>query len=364
MKNAEPSEPSSTPETLSETDDAWSSAADAARSGAPIPCPGPGARIAHYEVIRLLGQGGSADVVLVQDTRLDRRVALKLPRRRRSGVQRLLSEARILACLHHENIVMVHEVSLSSVRPYMAVEYVGGRTLRELLRDSAPSPADAVDLMTPLVRAVAFAHDAGFVHRDLKPENVKITETGKVKLLDFGLARRADALRAVHRHAHPAWTKRAPAGSLLYMAPEQLRSEDVDARADVWALGLLLMELIEGRHPFSPFAPGWLARLADASVEVACPPPRKDLCSEVVGILRRCLRKRPEERYRNAGELLAALEEARSARVCESTWSARVAASKTQIARSAYALHGTYSAAARALAVGRSTLRRHLVPSR
>lgn len=205
----------------------------------------PGARILHYELIRELGQGGMGQVWSARDTKLGRRVAMKFVRSRHPiGVARFLDEARATAQCSHENIVVIHEVGEQSGLPFLVLEHLLGQTLRELLGpfggSSALPAGRVVELALPIARALRCAHAAGIVHRDLKPENVFVTEAGQVKVLDFGIARAVEL------------DDGAIAGTLPYMAPEQLRGDAVDVRADLWAFGVMLFEMLAGAHPVAP----------------------------------------------------------------------------------------------------------------
>src|SRR5262245_45635867 len=188
-----------------------------------------GARVGQYEVLRLLGRGGMGEVYLARDLRLGRLVAVKLLTTQRSDLdERFLTEAQATARCHHENIVVIHEVGAHGGRPYMVLEYLEGQTLRQWLRDHAamagPSArvplTRAVELMLPVVRALAYAHDQGIVHRDLKPENVMLTRAGVIKVLDFGVAKRTAVPRfdreAPGDIAPPAGAS-ARVGTLAYM---------------------------------------------------------------------------------------------------------------------------------------------------
>ncbi|WP_170319388.1 protein kinase domain-containing protein [Polyangium spumosum] len=255
----------------------------------------------HYEIIRKLGEGGTGVVLLARDTKLWRPVAIKLLHDRGQATSRLLAEARATALCKHENIVVIHDVDETEGHPYMVLEYLEGRTLREVLSSAARGSSRvlpkglALDIVISVLRALVAAHEGDVVHRDLKPENVMILDAGGVKVLDFGLARRGDDLEQSH------------GGTLAYMAPEQWLGEDVDARADLWAVGVLLYELLAGEHPLAPLTREALERVADLDT----PMPRLgDVLPELSAlsdVVDRCLRKRKEERFGSADELLAAL---------------------------------------------------------
>ncbi|MDC0744117.1 serine/threonine-protein kinase [Polyangium mundeleinium] len=268
----------------------------------------PGGFLKHYEIIRKLGEGGMGVVLLARDTKLGRLVAIKLLRDRGQATSRLLAEARATALCKHESIVVLYDVDETDGHPYMVLEYLEGRTLREVL-SSGPRGSSralpkglALDIVTSVLRALIAAHERGVVHRDLKPENIMILDAGGIKVLDFGLARRGDGLEPID------------GGTLAYMAPEQWSGEEVDARADLWAVGVLLYELLAGAHPLAPLTRERAESVSDLDV----PMPR--LCdvmpelSALSDVVDRCLRKRKEERFASADELLAALTPLREGR--------------------------------------------------
>jgi WD40 repeat protein len=278
-----------------------------------------GTLVKHYEVIRPLGEGGMGQVYLARDTKLGRLVALKwLLKRGEAGAQRLLIEARATARCKHENIVVIYEVDEHEGDPYLVLEYVEGSTLRDWLGRrawafdlEAPSgpgePAGAlparaaVELMVPVVRALACAHRQGVVHRDLKPENVLLSDAGHVKVVDFGLAKQAGEGEAPGEGD-------GLFGTYLYMAPEQWRREALDARADLWAVGVMLFELCAGAHPLEPVSLDRLALVADPLTPMPSLGARRPDLGALAEIVDRCLAKPREARFRSADKLLAELE--------------------------------------------------------
>jgi eukaryotic-like serine/threonine-protein kinase len=296
----------------------------------------PGTRIHHYELIRQLGRGGMGSVFLARDTRLGRKVAIKfLHTDNPELTQRFILEARTTARCSHENIVVIYEVGEFRGGPYMVLEYLQGTTLSDLLPKGRRMPAArAVELMAPVVRALACAHEQNIVHRDLKPANILISESGTIKVLDFGIAKvlqsedqtreaisdgRAHSVAPPRQPLHPVDSNVDTAeltrqgafmGTLPFMAPEQWRPDTpIDHRADIWAVGILLFRMLAGKHPLDPlvgeqlYVTGLLdepmPRLGDAVPEL---PPA--LCEAVD----RCLKKRKEERFADALSLLRALE--------------------------------------------------------
>jgi serine/threonine protein kinase len=266
---------------------------------------GAGLRIEQYELIRELGRGGMGQVFLARDTRLGRRVAMKfLVSGSKKLTQRFLVEARATAQCSHENIVVIHDVDEYLGMPYMVLEYVEGTSLARMIADKRMPAARAVELIVPVVKALARAHGANIIHRDLKPENIIVTGAGMVKVLDFGVATLFDASTKEQGGATGF------AGTLPYMSPEQLGTDEVDARSDLWAIGILLYEMLAGKHPLEPVTQARLVGVAAAVDE-----PMPSLAGEVPGlpdklveIVARCLAKKKAERFATADALGAELE--------------------------------------------------------
>ncbi|HEX2568741.1 MAG TPA: protein kinase, partial [Polyangia bacterium] len=304
--------------------------------------PQEGSVIGHYELIRKLGQGGMGRVFLARDTRLGRLVAIKfLLLQDPTGdlAERFLAEARATAQCKHDNIVVIHEVDEVHGHPYMVLEYLQGQTLRAWMdqrlykgsalgsqRSSAGlgpiagpvSPSLAVELLLPVVRALDSAHRLGIVHRDLKPENILLSDTGQIKVLDFGIAKQISGELAQAMATAPAGlpgslglTARGTlVGTLPYMAPEQWLNEPLDARTDLFAIGVILFELLAGAHPLAPLSLPKLRKIADRSRPM---PSLRDLrpdAGPLCDVVDRCLKKRPEERMGSAEALEKALAEA------------------------------------------------------
>ncbi|WP_437689829.1 nSTAND1 domain-containing NTPase [Sorangium sp. So ce176] len=293
----------------------------------------PGDIINNYEIIRKLGQGGMGVVYLARDTKLGRLVALKLLLSYTGrGIERFLDEARATARCRHENIVVIHEVDEIRGYPYLVLEYIKGRSLREWMTQrerpdasgwpvlAAPpgsmSPRHAIELMIPVVRALLCAHEVGIVHRDLKPENIRLDDAGGIKVLDFGLAKRIDAgLAPAITGAAAALAgdagqprKSAIAGTPHYMAPEQLLGGDMDGRTDLWAVGVILHELLTGAHPLDPFSRARLSEVVDLDAPMPSLCERRPELGALGALVDRCLEKRKAARVGSASELLAALE--------------------------------------------------------
>ncbi len=270
-----------------------------ARAPAPdswnLPELGPGARLGHYRILERLGRGSMGVVYRALDTRLGRDVALKLVAQIRpeaeAELRKLAREAQVLAALDHPNLVTVYSLEATDDLMFITMEYVAGEDLRERLGRAGPlAPAEVLRAARELARGLAAAHARGVVHRDVKPENVRINPSGAFVLLDFGLARFVDGQRATGSGREPARVHAtAVAGTPAYMAPELGHGAPLDARADVWALGLLLLELATGSRAHAPRDLARVPRSLRAAVQ-------------------RCLAADPEQRFADAGELLEALE--------------------------------------------------------
>jgi WD40 repeat protein len=285
----------------------------------------------RFELIRVLGRGGMGEVHLARDLRLGRLVALKLMSSQHPGQnQRLLDEARATARCHHENIVVIHEVGEHQGQPYMVLEYLEGQTLRQWLRDHAAvtaisrertpvPPGRAVELMLPVVRALAYAHERGIVHRDLKPENILLTRDGTIKVLDFGLARllpgpAPDEIAQAHGCTGAAEIhSSALIGTLPYMSPEQMKVGVIDHRTDLWAVGIILFELVTGTHPVPSRAMGDLLRIADQGTPMPSVREHRSELGPLSDVIDRCLLKDKEHRTATARQLLQELEALRPA---------------------------------------------------
>ena len=276
----------------------------------------PGTRLGPYEILAPLGAGGMGEVFRARDTRLGRQVAVKIlpdsvsqdPRR----VARFETEARALAALSHPNILGIHDLGRSDGRLYAVTELLEGQSLRDRMAGEPVAWRKAAEIGAAIADALASAHAAEIVHRDLKPENVFITSDGRVKVLDFGLAKvvesvSEDAVTLTSPSPHAVSVEGEIVGTLSYMAPEQLRGLKVDGRTDIFALGCVLFEMLSARRPFAG------ATQADtiSAILRSEPPPLEAPGVEIppgLGlVVSRCLEKRPEDRFDTAHDLALAL---------------------------------------------------------
>jgi tetratricopeptide (TPR) repeat protein/TolB-like protein/tRNA A-37 threonylcarbamoyl transferase component Bud32 len=260
--------------------------------------------LSHYRILGRLGSGGMGEVYLAEDQKLGRRVALKvLPPELAQNPQRLARfrrEARVVAALNHPNIVTLHSIEEDQGVPFLTMERVEGVTLRDKIVPGGLPADELLRLALPLADAVAAAHAQGITHRDLKPANVMISGDGRLKVLDFGLARRT--LEDGGASADLTVDGRV-LGTVPYMSPEQAKGFPVDCRSDVFSLGTVLYELATGEHPFAAPSPAETV----SKILRDTPEPAAGLPPALRSILDRCLQKDPDLRYQNAGELRDAL---------------------------------------------------------
>jgi predicted Ser/Thr protein kinase len=299
-----------------------------------------GRTLKHYRFDSLLGQGGMGVVYRCLDTRLDRAVALKIlapdltadPERRK----RFLREARAAARISHPAIAQVYDVDEHDGTTFIAMELVEGRTIRELIQNRELDLLGAIDVAIQIVDGIARAHETGIIHRDIKPANVMLTRDGHVKILDFGLAKLIDPSDttlpggAVAADAITVTQTRVGAvmGTAAYMSPEQVKAQPLDARSDLFSLGVMLFEMVTWELPFHrPTMMETMQAVAfDETPSVHSIRPH--LPPELQRVLSGCLRKRPEDRYPNARALAQDLRvlrrETESGRVGLRSWRERM----------------------------------------
>jgi eukaryotic-like serine/threonine-protein kinase len=268
-------------------------------------------RLGRYRLLEQIGTGGMGVVYRARDERLDRDTAIKiLPPGIRDDLparNRLLDEARSASQLNHSHICSVYEVGEESGVSFIAMEYVAGRPLSAVIPPDGLPTEQVIHFGVQISDALAHAHLRRVVHRDLKPDNILVSREGNIKVLDFGLATRMqDEEIAVVTRSQAMLSESDPlAGTLPYMAPEQLRGESADSRADIWALGVLLYEMTCGRRPF------WAQtgfEVISAILRDPPPPLPENVPPGLAAIIRKCLMKDPAARYQSAAEVRSALE--------------------------------------------------------
>ena len=285
--------------------------------------------VGRYEIIRQLGQGGMGVVHLARDLQLGRLVAIKYLREQNAKLaHRFITEARATAAFNHENIVTLYEAGEHRGHPYMVLEYLKGKSLHEWLHERTAhsgsdtaveplAPTRAIELMVPVVRALVCAHAAGVIHRDLKPQNIILTQSGTVKVLDFGIAMfrsplvHAVTTRTSDRSIEVRQSATQPgqlAGTLPYMSPEQLLGKGVDQRSDIWAVGVMLYMMVTGKHPLSPVTIERLLSVSDIDMPMPSVRENRHDLGTLGGIIDRSLLKNKSDRTATAEQLLAELE--------------------------------------------------------
>ncbi len=276
----------------------------------------PTTKLGPYEIIAPLGAGGMGEVVRARDTRLGREVALKiLPEsfaRESDRLVRFEQEARAVAALNHPNILAVFDVGQHNGSPFLVSELLEGETLRAVLDHGALPQRKAIEYAVQIAQGLAAAHEKGIVHRDLKPENVFVTKDGRIKILDFGLAKlaqkpgaeaAADGITLTSSHTAAGVVM----GTASYMAPEQVRGQAVDARTDIFSFGAILYEMLSGKRAFrrDTVPETMTAVLKEDPPDIADSTP--GISPALDRIVRRCLEKNPEQRFQSAKDLSFAL---------------------------------------------------------
>jgi serine/threonine protein kinase len=284
----------------------------------------PGTRLGPYEILASIGVGGMGEVYKAKDTRLDRFVAVKvLPEhlaKNTEALGRFEQEAKAVAALNHPNITGIFDVGRTDDTAYAVMELLEGETLREVISRGPLSPRKAVEIGSQIAMGLAAAHGKGIIHRDLKPDNIFVLKDGRVKLLDFGLARNIAGIQSgdpsdAETTAVPGTVAGALMGTVGYMSPEQARGEVADARSDIFAFGCLLYEMLSGHRAFQgATAVDVLHHIIHADVELE----GTDLSPGLRRILQHCLDKNPAQRFQGAQDLAFALESSTSTnRDCE-----------------------------------------------
>jgi len=286
----------------------------------------PGTKLAHYEITGPLGKGGMGEVFRARDTKLGRDVAIKvLPTEMSQDPERLARfdrEARTLATLQHANVASIYGFETEGGTPYLVMELADGQDLSERLQRGAIPVEDTVDLAIQMAKGLAAAHAVGIIHRDLKPANIKISTDGKLKILDFGLARAAgkeEGPDSALEHS-PTLTAMTQPGVILgtaaYMSPEQARGTHVDHRADIWAFGVVLFGMLTGNRVFEgDTVSDTLAGVLRAEVPWGELP--KETAPTLRRLLERCLERDPTRRLQAIAEARIVLEDLKEGRADE-----------------------------------------------
>jgi serine/threonine-protein kinase len=278
-------------------------------------------RLSHYRIVRKIGAGGMGEVYLAEDTRLDRKVAVKLLgeefNRNEDRLRRFIGEAKAASALNHPHILTVYDIGeTESGTHFLATEYIEGQTLRQHIQHSRMKIREVLDIIVQVASALSAAHQAGIIHRDIKPENLMLRPDGIVKVLDFGLAKLTEKTTPTTDSEAATVSRKATdpgmvMGTVQYMSPEQARGKTVDSRTDIFSLGVVLYELVAGRAPFvGESSTDVLAAILDKE-----PLPllrfTDDVPAELQRIVSKCLRKERDERYQTIKDLLLDLRELR-----------------------------------------------------
>src|SRR5271167_3021770 len=274
-----------------------------------------GTKLGPYEIVSPLGAGGMGEVYRARDSRLRREVAIKVLPQALSvdadRMRRFEQEALATAALNHPNILAVFDIGTSEGSPYVVSEMLEGETLRERLRSGAIAVRKTLDYALQIAHGLAAAHEKGIIHRDLKPENLFLTKDGRVKILDFGLAKLTQPESSAHTSL-PTATHGTEAGVVLgtagYMSPEQVRGIAVDARSDIFSFGAILYEMLSGKRAFH----GETAADTMSAILREEPPELNETNRNVSPALERmvqhCLEKNPAQRFHSAGDMAFDLE--------------------------------------------------------
>jgi tetratricopeptide (TPR) repeat protein len=275
----------------------------------------PGTRLGPYEVVSLLGAGGMGEVWRARDTRLGREVAIKVVHPRLASdpdrLSRFEKEARAAAQLDHPNILVVHDVGTHEGSPFIVSELLQGESLREKLGAPLP-PKKAVDYAVQIAHGLAAAHEKGIVHRDIKPENVFVTKDGHVKILDFGVAKLLPSFEAsgvdTETPTATATQQGTAVGTVAYMSPEQIRGQPVDARTDLFSLGVVLYEMLSGKRPFQRDTPAEIMTAILREEPPDLSETNRSVPPALENVVRHCLEKEPESRFQSARDVAFDLE--------------------------------------------------------
>ena len=297
----------------------------------------PGQRLGPYSLVSALGSGGMGEVYLAHDTRLGRHVALKfLPASLRKDAERLRRfqhEARAASTLNHPNVATIYEIGEAEGVTFIAMEYIDGVTLDKKISEGPVAASEILDISIQIADALDDAHGRRVVHRDIKSANIMITPRGQVKVLDFGLAKASAAVDQQLSDV-PTAVKTMPGlvmGTVQYMSPEQALGKSLDARSDIWSVGVVLYELATGKKPFSGATANETIDNIRHSQPEAIARFNYDIPAELERIVRKCLEKNPENRYQSARELMIDLKNLRRSLEPGSTVTVKPRAGKSNL---------------------------------
>jgi serine/threonine protein kinase/formylglycine-generating enzyme required for sulfatase activity len=270
-----------------------------------------GTRLGRYEIRAKIGEGGMGEVYLAVDTKLNRKVAIKiLPASSKASEQagrRLIREARAAAKLDHPNICSIHEVGEEEGRSFIVMQYIDGETLSAKISREPPRLLEALTLATQVAEALSEAHAHGIIHRDIKPGNIMVTSRGALKVMDFGLAKlisQSDEIQTEAETEKLISTPGAIMGTVPYMSPEQVRGESLDVRSDIFSFGVMLYEILTGQQPFAGNSSAATASAILTQETLPLARFSHDAPAELERIVSKALRKDKEERYQTAKDLL------------------------------------------------------------
>ena len=268
--------------------------------------------ISHYRIVSKLGAGGMGEVYLAEDTKLDRRVALKiLPEEvaaDQTRMRRFVQEAKTASALNHPNIITIHEIEQIDSLNFIATEFIDGETLRQRIR-AGMKLEEILEVTIQAASALAAAHAAGIIHRDIKPENIMVRHDGYIKVLDFGLAKLAESTKSVTDPEAPTkaivnTSAGTVMGTAVYMSPEQAKGGTLDQRTDLWSLGAVVYEMVTGHIPFSGETPAEVISLILQKEPAPLTRYTREVPTELERIVNKTLTKNCEERYQSAKDLL------------------------------------------------------------
>ena len=274
-----------------------------------------GTRLGPYEVLAPLGAGGMGEVYRARDSRLERGVAIKILPAQLSddpvALARFEREAKAVAALSHPSILAIFDFGTADGISYAVTELLEGETLRARLAHGPLPIRKAVEWAIQIAHGLGAAHEKGIVHRDLKPENLFLTNDGRVKILDFGLARQTPLLQTGDMSSPTVAGYTEPGtvlGTVAYMSPEQVRGLPADARSDIFAFGVVLYEMLSGRRPFTGDSAAETMHAILTADAPDLPDPNQRVPPALERIVRHCLEKRPEQRFQSASDLAFDLE--------------------------------------------------------